>query len=183
MRGFFSTIALLPVKQKRVILLTQMDLYIFAMTIEYTQSNPTFIEKTRGWVLNYPGFFTPYSDLSDCLYTVASPVLAPIVLSSVACDCFFAGLILPMVTILFSPVILLLAAFCNQPQWFQETLEYATARSEELLKASAVYTGLALLSIVGAPIGLVTRTITSIIDGIINFFAAAREQNSAMQLS
>lgn len=155
------------------------------MTNQFTSDDVkeenNFVNTVINWVLEYPGFFTPYKDIEDFFLTLASPIIAPVVLIYVA---YTATLLALMLASLIIPVTIgaaLLGAVFNQPEWQENVWNFMSSLIREVLKTSVIYTGLAILSIVGAPIGIVTRTIATLIDGIINFFTPDSDtQNTAM---
>ena len=138
---------------------------------------PSVFRRTQQWILEYPGFFKPYQGWEDALFTLASPVIAPVVLAGTAGECLIFAL---LAEILAAPAAIISGIVACSPKQGQDTFDYMISHGRELFVASIVYLGFALLSIVGAPIGLVTRTISSIADGIANLCVS---NNNAPELS
>jgi hypothetical protein len=140
------------------------------MSTASSKSAKPLVEKAQKWVLEYPGFFTPYKSGEDFLFTFISPILAPVVLGYASCQCFSVSLLLAGFAIPVTMLSIFPSLLFNKPEWIENTFKFMISCAKELLIASACYAGLALVSIVGAPVGLVTRTIASIIEGIMNLF-------------
>lgn len=140
------------------------------MIEESKKSSPCFFENAQKWVVNYPGFFAPYKNSQDFLFTLASPIIAPPILTytafqSLALSMAVAALTIPAVILTAIPSVLF-----NKPEWVTNVFDSMLSTTKKYLLGSLAFAGLALVSIVGAPLGLVTRTISSIVDAIMNLF-------------
>ncbi|MBL7480375.1 hypothetical protein [Legionella bononiensis] len=134
------------------------------------ESTPGFLKNSQYWVYDYPGFFTPYKNCEDFLYTLVSPVIAPVVFCFTACESLASSILLAIATFPLTIGAQVVGEVFNQPNWGDFVLKFMTVHATQMLIASVCFACLAIVSIVGAPIGLVTRTIASIIDGINTFF-------------
>lgn len=131
---------------------------------------PTFFEKTQNWVVNYPGFFAPYQNGEDVLFTLASPIIAPPILAYTAFQCLALSMAMAAITIPITTLAMIPSVLFNKPEWTRNVFDFMLSAIKKCLLGSLAFAGLALISIVGAPLGLVTRTISSLVDTIMNLF-------------
>ncbi len=153
------------------------------MSNDFDELVPDVLVRAKHWVLKYPGFFKPYQDWEDFLFTVASPVIAPVALTITSGECLVLALLVELLAIPVAVMAALLGAVFNSPDWGKDTFDYMSSLGTNIFVASITYLGLALLSIVGAPIGLVTRTVSSIIDGVVNLCCPGEEAISNQEIS
>ncbi|WP_157010310.1 hypothetical protein [Legionella fallonii] len=153
------------------------------MSNDIIEPIPGFLEKAQKWVIEYPGFFKPYQNAEDVLFTLASPVIAPVVFTVTSCECLVLSLLVELLAIPVAVMASLFGAIFNSPEWGTDAFDTMTSLAKDIFVASVTYLGLALISIVGAPIGLVTRTAASIIDGVIKLFSCDAEDMQSPSIS
>lgn len=139
-----------------------------------------FFENAQNWVVNYPGFFAPYKNSEDFLFTLASPIIAPPILAYTSFQCLALSMAVAALTIPVTTLTMIPSALFNKPEWVTNVFDFMLSAIKKCLLGSLAFAGLALVSIVGAPLGLVTRTISSIVDAIINLFQESSPIASAM---
>ncbi len=153
------------------------------MSNDFDEPTPDVFIRAKNWVLKYPGFFKPYQDWEDFLFTVASPIIAPVAFTITSVECLVLAVLAELLAVPVAVMATLLGAVFSSPDWGKDTFDYMTSLGRDIFIASITYLGLALLSIVGSPIGLVTRTISSIIDGVANLCAPDNSSTSNLELS
>ncbi len=121
-------------------------------------------KNTQDWVLGYPGFFTPFKDGIDLTYTLVSPVVAPVIYTATSCQCLSEAFYIMALTTPVKQLASVPANFFNKKEWVELVSEMMGALTYIFLLQSLWYGSLAIISIVGAPVGIATRTAATFFD-------------------
>ncbi len=141
-----------------------------------------FLDDYQEWLFNDYGFFKPYQNVKDFKYTLISPIFAPVVYGLTSCLYLSASLLSLMLVIPVGIGAAIVGQCFNDTQMVQNAMDSMFSAARSFYKNSLYYLGVALLSIVGAPIGLVTRTIVTLCDAVNNLYGCSETSDLTMSL-